>query len=127
MDQVDARERGRRQPSDDIGRVTVMQPDIFELARRDRGQRLRHAVDERLDPDEAGARMLGGFLDEMLAAAEADFKPHMLNRDGKQRTKVVRPSVEVEREARQQRLEQRRLRGPECVPLAPSEERALAM
>ena len=103
-----------------------MQPDVVELACRDGGQRLRHAVDERLDSDEAGARMLGGFLDQMLAAAEADFKPHVLDRNGKQRAKVVRPGVEVEREARQQRLEQRRLRGPECVPLAPPEERALA-
>ncbi len=38
-----------------------MQADVFELALVDRGQRLGHAVDERLDADEAGARMALGF------------------------------------------------------------------
>ena len=40
----------------------------------DRGQRLRHAVDERLDADEAGRRIALGLRDQVLAAAEADLE-----------------------------------------------------
>ena len=80
IDEIDARERTGRQPGEHIDRVAVMQPDVGELARRDRGQRLGHAVDERLDADEAGARMLLGLRDQVLAAAEADLEADVVDR-----------------------------------------------
>ena len=56
-----------------------MQADVFELALVDRGQRLGHAVDERLDADEAGTRMPLRFGDQVFAAAEAAFEPDLVD------------------------------------------------
>ena len=102
-----------------------MQPDIGETARRDGGQRLGHAVDERLDADEAGARMLLGFRDQMLAAAESDLEAHRLDGVREQHRRIGRRGIcEVERKARQQRVEQGRLLRPKLVAFAPAEEGA---
>src|SRR4051812_25778104 len=38
---------------------------------------MRHAVDERLDPDEADRRLGRGAIQQMLAAAEADLQSHL--------------------------------------------------
>ena len=62
-----------------------------------------------------------------LAAAEAAFQAHTVNAI-EQRVQIGRRRVtEIERKPRQQRVEQRRLPGFERMPLAPAEERALAM
>ena len=88
-----------------------MQPDIGEPLRLDRGQRLRHAVDERLDADEAGARLLLGFGDQMLAAAEADFQAHLIDRDGEQLGEIGRRRRrKIDGQPRQQGIE----RSPRC-------------
>ena len=101
-----------------------MQPDVFELAFVDRRQRLGHAVDERLDADEARARMPRGFGDQMLAAAEAAFQPDVVD-VVEQRAQIGRSRRgEIEREPRQQRVEQRRLPLAQRMALAPAEEGA---
>src|SRR5262249_5018380 len=41
-----------------------------------------HSVDERLDADEAGARMLLGLRDHMLATAESDLAADAVDRSG---------------------------------------------
>src|SRR5262249_40536491 len=74
INQIDARERGRRQPFEQKHGVVEVQPDIGEIFQVDRRERLGHAVDERLDPDEAGARMLFGLRDHVLAAAQSDLE-----------------------------------------------------
>ena len=76
--------RGRKSASGRVGSrsvdVLVPDADIVEPLVLDRGQKLRHAVHERLAADEVdvgvGAR-LGG---QMLAAAEADLEPGLPSR-----------------------------------------------
>ena len=63
-----------RQPGQHVGGVAVVQADVGEAAVVDRSERLRHAVDERLDPDEAGPRVALRLRHQMLAAAEAAFE-----------------------------------------------------
>ena len=95
-----------------------MQADIGEPCALDRGERLGHAVDERLDADEAGARIALGLRDQMLAAAEADFEADVIDRRRKQRrADRPAPACEIERKPRQQRLEQRGLARPQRMPL----------
>ena len=101
-----------------------MQPDVFELALVDRRQRLGHAVDERLDADEARARMLRGFGDQMLAAAEAAFQPDLVDTI-EQRAQIGRRGRgQIEPEPRQQRVHQRGLALAQRMALAPAEEGA---
>ena len=78
--------------------------------------------------DEADARIGFGLRDQMLGAAEADFQAHFVD--------VSRNSVaqiggrrlrEIERDARQQRIEQRRLARAQRMALAPAEEGALRL
>ena len=68
-------DRGIGQPVEHLHRVVVMQPDIADARRFDARQQLRHRIDEGLDADEAGAGMGPGPVDQVLAAAEADFEP----------------------------------------------------
>src|SRR4051794_26845079 len=101
-----------------------MQPDVLELALVDRRQRLGHAVDERLDADEARARMLRSFGDQMFAAAEAAFQPDLVD-TRKQRTQIGRSGCgKIELELRQQRVHQRGLALAQRMALAPAEEGA---
>ena len=113
IDQIEARERCRRQPGQHVGRVAVMQPDVGKLALVDRSQRLGHAVDERLDADEAGARMALGLRDQMLAAAEPAFQAHLVDAVEQRAQVGWRGALQIERELRQQRVEQRRLPRPQ--------------
>ncbi len=63
----------------------------------------------------------------MLAATEAAFEADVVG-TLEQRAQIGRRrAVEIERELRQQRVEQRRLPGLERMSLAPAEERALAV
>ncbi len=78
-------------------------------------------------PMKPDARMGGRLGDQMLAAAEADFEPHVV--DGSVETaRAGRPAarVEIERQPRQQRLEQRRLPRAQRMALAPAEEGAVS-
>src|SRR5262245_29005507 len=88
--QIDARERCRWQPFEQKHGVVEVQPDIGEIFQLDRRERLGHSVDERLDPDEAGARMLLGLLDHVLAAAESDLEADAVDRVGEQQREVGR-------------------------------------
>src|SRR6187455_191126 len=82
-----------------------MQADVFELALVDRRQRLGHAVDERLDADEAA------FEANVIDILE-------------QRTQLGRcRGGQVDGESRQERVEQRGLARPQRVAFAPAEER----
>ncbi len=65
-----------------------------------------------------------GLVDQMLAAAEADLEPEIVDGMRKQRGKLGRRRGEIEREPRQQRFDQRGLPGLERMPLAPPEEGA---
>ncbi len=104
-----------------------MQADVGEAAIVDGGERLRHAVDERLDADEAGRRMLLRLGDEMLAAAEAAFQSDVAGALEQRAQIGRRRAIKIERELRQQRVEQRRLPRFERMALAPAEKRALAV
>jgi hypothetical protein len=44
------------------------------------GQQFSHGIDEWLDTDETGCRVLLGTVDEMLSTAKADFQTNTLNR-----------------------------------------------
>ena len=89
---------------------------------------LGHAVDVRLAADEAGLRKAQRFRDQMLAAAESDFETDALDCRIEQRREVGRTgAADVERQMRQQVLDQVGLMRAELVALAPSEERALRM
>ena len=101
-----------------------MQPDVVELALVDRDQRLGHAVDERLDADEAGARMPLRLGDQMFAAAEAAFEPDLVDAV-EQRAQIGGCGRgQIEREPRQQRVQQRGLARLQRVALAPAEKGA---
>jgi hypothetical protein len=107
-----------------MDRIAEVQPDIAETLRRDRGQRFRHAVNKRLDPDESGLRVALGLCDQMLAAAEADLDAHLAHRSVEQGRERGRARAEVKRQVRQQRVEQRRLPWLQPVAFAPSEKGA---
>jgi hypothetical protein len=125
IEQIEARKARIRQPCHDLGCIAVMQADVGERAIVNGGQRLGHAVDERLDTDEAGARMAFGFRHQMFAAAEAAFQPDVID-SVEQRAQIGRRRrlVELERKPRKQCFEQRRLARLERVPLAASKKGA---
>ena len=90
----------------------MMQPNVGEIFRGNRRQRLGHTIDERLRPDETRAGMHSRLGDEMLTTAESDFEPHVIDWIGEQRSRRRRLRGEIEGEPRQQGLEQRRLPRP---------------
>ena len=95
------------------------------LMRLDLRQDLRHAVDVGLAADEAGLRKRLRFGDQMFAAAESDFEPDIVDGRLEQLSEIGRARRgDVERELRQQMLDQIGLVRAELVALAPSEERA---
>ena len=103
-----------------------MEADVGKPARFDRGECLRHAVDEGFAADEADARVGRRRGDQVLSPAEADLQPHV--RDGlrEQCAQIAgRRRGHIDREARQQRFEQRGLMRPQRVALAPAEEGAV--
>ena len=73
------------------------------------------------------SRMSLGLRDQMLAAAEPDLQPHLVDA-AEQRAQIGRRGVlQIERQPRQQRVEQRRLLRPQRMALAPAEEGAGAI
>jgi hypothetical protein len=93
------------------------------MSRGNGSQCLRHAVDERLGADEAGARVHPRLGHEVLATAESDLEPHVIDRLRKQGSRRRWRSGEIEGEPRQQGLEQRRLLRPQGMAFTPAEER----
>ena len=65
--------------------------------------------------------------DEMLAAAEAAFQSDVAGAREQRAQIGRRRAIKIERELRQQRVEQRRLPRLERMALAPAEKRALAV
>ena len=57
--------------------VVEMQTHIAQPIAFDGGERLGHAVDERLYADKSGVRSLPGSGDHGFAAAKADFEIHL--------------------------------------------------
>ena len=99
---------------------------LASLSRVDGGQRFGDGIDEGVRADEAGARIGLRLRDQMLGAAEADFQAHLVERLTKQRAQIGRRGLgEIERELRQQRVEQRGLPRLQRMALAPAEEGAL--
>jgi hypothetical protein len=83
----------------------MMEPDVREVPRGNGSQCLRHAVDERLGADEAGAGVRPRLGHEVLASAESDLEPHVIDRVGKQGSRRGRRCSEVDGEPRQQGFE----------------------
>ena len=126
-DRSDRRARANRPAARRAGRSASPKCSrIFgRAARLDRRQRLGHAVDERLDADEAGARMRSACAIRCSPPPKPISSRTRVDRLRKQRAQVGRRGpIEIERKPRQQRLEQRRLARPQRMPLAPAEERA---
>ena len=71
-------QRLRRRPGQQFGGVAGEQADVADIVRFDLRQDLRHAVDIGLAADEAGLRKGARFGDQMLAAAEADLEPDIV-------------------------------------------------
>ena len=85
-----------------------------------------HAVDIGLAADEADIRKGTRFRDQMLAAAESDFEPDIIDRRIEQFGEIGRSGTSnVERKPRQQMFDQIGLMQAELVALAPPEERTV--
>jgi hypothetical protein len=80
IEEIDAGEARVRQAVENLRRVAPVQADIAQPRRLDAGQQLGHAVDEGFAADEIRVRLARRRLDEMLAAAEADFEPRFAAR-----------------------------------------------
>jgi len=126
MDQVDSFKRTRRRPRQQFGGIAREQFDVADVVRFDLGEDLCHAVDIGFAADEADMRKAQRLRDQMLAAAKSDFQAHALRLWVEQRCEVRRTRAgNVEREMRQQVLDQIGLMDAELVALAPPEERAV--
>ena len=99
-----------------------MQANIFKSVFRDQRERLGHAVDERFAADKTSAGMIDGFGDHMLAAAETNLKPNVVDVVEQRAQRRGRFGRKIERKARKQRFEQRGLARPQFMALAPAEE-----
>ena len=125
MDQIDPRQRLRRQPVQQLGRITGEQADIADAIRFDLRKDLCHAVDIWLAADEACIRRIAGLRHQMLATAEADFEPGVsrpwteeIDEAGRRR------ALDVKRKPRQQVLDQAGLMRAELVSFAAAVEGA---
>src|ERR1700730_2103156 len=87
VNQIDARQRILRQPRQQVHGVIEMQPDVLQLAAFDGRKRFGHAVDERLDAEEAGTRPRLRLRNQIFAAAEADLELDVVDRTRKKRAK----------------------------------------
>ena len=125
MDQIDAGQRCLGKPGDQVHGVVEVQTDVAQAAAFDRGERFGHAVDEGFDADNAGAGMLARLRDHRFTAAETDFERNIADRYRKQHAQIERRrSGKIERQQRQQSLDQLRLVRAELVTFAPAKERA---
>ena len=125
MNQIDAGQRCIGKPSNQVGGVIEMQADVTQADSFDRGQRFGHAVDEGLNADKARARLFARLSDHRLTAAETDFEGHIGDRHLKQLSKVCRRwARKVERQQRQEGLDQVRLVWAQLVAFAAAKERA---
>ena len=98
----------------------------MQTLRFDRGERLGHPVEERLDADEAAGRIGSRLRDQMLGAAEADLEPDLTTGDGKQGGRAT-PAQTIADQRRGSAADvsiQTRLPGPQGLALAASEEGA---
>ena len=104
IEQIDARERSRGQPVEQLAGVAEMQSDIAERIVLDGRQRLADGIDETVAADEAAARVGLRLRDQMLGAAEADFEPYLVRLMVEKRAQIGgRGLAEIERELGQQR------------------------
>ena len=98
------------------------------IVRLDLRQDFRHAVDIGLAADEPDVRKGLRLRDQMLAAAESDFEPDILDVAIEQIGKPCRRGrSDIERQMRQQIVDQVGLMDAELVALAAAEERAVRM
>jgi hypothetical protein len=87
-------------------------------------QDLRHAIDVGFAADEPDLGKEARFRDQMFAAAESDFEPDFLGRRIEQVSEIGRARAgDVERQPRQQMIDQIGLTRAQLVALAPAEER----
>ena len=123
IEQVDLVDRAFRQPVEHLRRVVVVKADVFSAALLDMPDQLCHGIDEGFDTDETGRRVFDGPVDQVLAAAEADFQPDPLDGVLEQRLDVRRRGRrEIEPENRQHRFQMRCLQRAQRLALAASEE-----
>ena len=101
-----------RQPAQQRAGVVGVEPDVGELLLGDGAQNLDDPVLERLAADEAHAAVVPGLPEEVLAAAETDLEPDLLDGRREEGFQMRRRRLRrVEREARQRALPQRGLPG----------------
>ena len=87
--------------------VAVMHADRLDAAILDRAEQSADAIDERLATDKADIFMVLGLPEQMLAGAEADLEPNVV--DGRREQLGQggrRRALEVEAETRQQLADQ---------------------
>ena len=125
MDQIDSRQRLRRRPGQQFGGIAGEQPDVADVVSFDLRQDFRHAVDVGLAADEAGIGKGERFGDKMLAAAEADLEPDIVDGGSNSPARSAGRGRDVERKPRQQMIDQVGLVLAQLVALAPPEERAV--
>src|SRR3954452_8492410 len=124
MDQVDPAQRVLRQPRQQFCGVAGEQTNVPDIMGFDLRHDLRHAVDVGLATDEAALRKRARFCDQVLAAAEPDFKTDLPRRRIKELHGVGRwRAAEFEREPRQQMLDEIAVMRTELVSLAAAKER----
>ena len=83
----------------------------------------RHAVDERLDADEAGRRFAPRAMQQMLAAAEADLEPHLADRRPEQAGQRIAAAERQDRSVVRQELGERGgLQRPDGLAVPAAEE-----
>ena len=88
---------------------------------------LAMALTKPSQPMKPRARIGLRLRDQMLGAAEADFQPHVVDAAEQSAQIGWRRFGKIERELRQQRVEQRGLPRLERMAFAPAEEGALRM
>jgi hypothetical protein len=128
VDEIDAIQRLRRRPCQQFGGIAREQFYIADVVCLDGAEDFGHAVDIGLAADEADMRKAQCLRDQMFAATESDFETNALDCRIEQGCEFGgTATADVEREMRQQMLDQVGLMRAELVALAPSEERALRM
>ena len=120
MQQIEEAQGRIGQAPQHVERVIAMDPDIGEVPVADVAERGGDAVDERLAADEAMVGKQVRARGEMLARAEADLEvERALVAEQSLRTDLA---VSRHRDRRQQRVDQRLLRGAQLVAHRPAIE-----